>query len=138
MNPAQVNQLARVFAVLGPDLVTTPVPVTPDIHERLDAGFDGFRGHVLVSEFGFSEPWPTWERHPAGDETVILLSGDATLTLRAPEGDQRVRLASPGDYVIVPRNTWHTAYPHVPTRMIFITPGERTENADTPPRKKST
>jgi len=45
------------------------------------------------------------------------------------KGGKRVaRLAKPGDYVVVPRGTWHTAHVSVPTRMLFVTPGEGTEN----------
>lgn len=116
------DSLSKVFAVLSPALTVSPVPVTPDVYQRLDADFDSFRGHVLISAFEFSAPWPMWERHPAGDETVILLDGDVTLTLRTA-ADQRVRLSAPGQFLIVPRDTWHTAVPHVATRMIFITPG---------------
>ena len=34
---------------------------------------------------------------------------------------------APGDYVIVPRGTRHTARIRKPARMLFITPGEGTE-----------
>jgi len=61
-------QLADTFAVLKPDRTVEPVSVTPTPFADLDSRFDGFRGHVLVSEFGFSRDWPTWERHPRGDE----------------------------------------------------------------------
>ncbi|WP_227817155.1 cupin domain-containing protein [Nitrogeniibacter aestuarii] len=132
MTPPASDSLLKVFAVLSPALTVSPVPVTPDVYQRLDADFDSFRGHVLISAFEFSAPWPTWERHPAGDETVILLEGDVTLTLRTAAGDEHVRLSAPGQFLIVPRNTWHTAVPHRPTRMIFITPGEGTENSSSP------
>ena len=38
------------------------------------------------------------------------------------------RLRDPGSYVVVPKGTWHTARTSVPTRMLFMTPGEGTEN----------
>jgi hypothetical protein len=41
-----------------------------------DRRFAGFKGHVLVATFAFDADWPTWERHPAGDELVCLLSGE--------------------------------------------------------------
>jgi hypothetical protein len=37
-------------------------------------------------------------------------------------------LTEPGAFVVVPKGTWHTARTAAPTRMLFITPGERTEN----------
>src|SRR5205085_8473789 len=75
---ARRMNLASTFAVLGPDLGVTPVPVTPTVYEELDRRFAGFKGHVLVAIFAFDADWPTWERHPQGDEVVCLLSGRAT------------------------------------------------------------
>jgi oxalate decarboxylase/phosphoglucose isomerase-like protein (cupin superfamily) len=58
----------------------------------------------------------------------MLLSGAATLLLEAPDGERAVRLLEPGDYVLVPANTWHTARTEVPTTMLFLTPGAGTEH----------
>lgn len=88
-------------------------------HPELDQG-------RLMSAFTFSEPWPTWERHPAGEELVMLLSGSATLVLDEPAGERAVELSEPGAYVLVPRNVWHTARTSVPTTMLFLTPGAGT------------
>ncbi len=118
--------------IMGPDGQATPKPVTPAFFEELDAEFNGFSGHFLVATFGFDEPWPTWEIHPHGDEFVYLLSGDTDFVLHTAEGDQTLRVKEPGSYVIVPKGTWHTARPYAPTTMLFVTPGEGTENSETP------
>jgi len=132
MKNANVEPLdiRSAFTVLRPDLQATPVQVTPTLYQDIDRDFDRFRGHWLFSRYAFAEPWPSWERHPAGDEIVYLLSGDVTFVLETENGETALRLSAPGSYVIVPRNTWHTARPHVPTEMLFITPGEGTENRD--------
>lgn len=118
--------LESTFVVLQPDRSAVPVAVTPTIWQELDQRFDDFKGRVLVSCFSFERDWDTWEMHPAGDEIVCLLSGRATLEL---EGRGTLaELSVPGSYVIVPRGTWHTAHTAVPTRMLFITPGEGTQN----------
>ena len=124
--------LAETFAVLKPDLGVDSVAVSPDIYQRLDEDYLGFKGHTLISSHSFSESWPTWERHPAGDELVYLLSGEAELVLRTPDGEQSIHLDSPGSYVLVPRNTWHTTRIRNAAEMLFITPGEGTENAEHP------
>ena len=118
--------LASTFVVLQPDQSAVPVAVTPTIWQELDQRFEDFKGRVLVSCFSFERDWDTWEMHPAGDELVCLLSGRASLEL---EGRGIVaELSAPGTYVIVPRGTWHTAHTNVATKMLFVTPGEGTQN----------
>lgn len=118
--------LDSTFVVVQPDLSAVPVAVTPTLWQELDQRFDGFRGRVLVSCFSFDSDWDTWEMHPAGDEIVCLLSGRVTFEF---EGRGHVaELTEPGSYVIVPKGTWHTAHTRVPTKMLFVTPGEGTQN----------
>ena len=91
------------------------------LHPQLDRG-------RLLSAFTFDEPWSSWERHPAGDELVMLITGAATLVLEEAGAERCVELAAPGAYVLVPRNTWHTARTSVATTMLFLTPGLGTEH----------
>jgi quercetin dioxygenase-like cupin family protein len=121
-------KLAEVFAVLKPDLSVETIPVTPTIFEEMDSKFEGFKNHLLVSEFEFTEDWPTWEQHPAGDEIVVLLTGQVEIILRKDGKDERIPLSEPGSYIVIPAGTWHTAKISMPTRMLFITPGEGTED----------
>ena len=119
-------KLDSTFVVLQPDHSAVPVTKTPTIYEELDRRFENFKGRVLVSCHTFDSDWETWERHPAGDEIVCLLSGRASFEL---EGRGTVaELTKPGEFLIVPRGVWHTAHTNVPTSMLFITPGEGTEN----------
>jgi len=82
----------------------------------------------LMSAFTFSEAWAMWERHPAGEELVMLLSGAATVVLEDSGVEHTVRLTEPGSYVLVPQNVWHTAKANAPTTMLFLTPGAGTEH----------
>ena len=125
-------QIDSTRLVLTPGGDALPRAVTPDFFERLGELGD-FAGHVLVMRFDFDEPWSTWEMHPAGDELVYLLSGDVDFHLRGGAREQVVRVDEPGSYVVVPRGVWHTARPHAPTAMLFVTPGQGTENRETPP-----
>ena len=90
-------------------------------HPQLDQG-------RLMSAFTFSEPWRSWERHPAGEELVMLLTGAATLVLEESGRERAVHLTEPGAYVLVPANVWHTARTDVPATMLFLTPGSGTEH----------
>jgi mannose-6-phosphate isomerase-like protein (cupin superfamily) len=122
-------KLDGTFAVIGPDHSVTAVPVTPTIYEELDKRFDAFKGRLLVASYRFDADWPTWEMHPKGDEIVVLLSGAADMILDEAGRHRTVKLAVPGEFVIVPKATWHTAKVSTPTTMLFVTPGEGTENA---------
>lgn len=125
--------LGSTGLIIAPDAAVTPKDYGDRFYEELDRDFDGFRGHWLVQKFEFSNDWPTWEVHPNGDEIVILLSGEATFVLRKPDGsDVTVDVDRPGMTVVVPRNTWHTARTNTPCAMLFVTPGEGTENAERP------
>ncbi len=130
------HRLSETPAVLSPDNGAHLRPAGEDFYAALERDFDGFRGHTLVMTYAFDTPWPTWEIHPHGDELVYLLEGDTDFVLRVNGADITVRVHEPGSYVQVPRNTWHTARPHAPTRMLFITPGEGTRNEPHPPEQE--
>jgi quercetin dioxygenase-like cupin family protein len=122
--------LAETFAVMKPNLSVDTVAVSPAIYQELDARYNQFKAHVLISSYEFEEDWGTWERHPAGDEIVVLLSGAARFRLRKPSGVEVVELREEGSFVVVPRNTWHTAEIDEKAAMLFVTPGEGTEHRD--------
>ena len=117
--------LASTFVVMNPDLRAATVEVTPAVYEELDRRFDGFKGRVLVSCHRFDADWPSWERHPAGDEIVCLLSGRAKFFFQDRDP---VELRQVGEFAVVPKDVWHTAKTTVPTTLLFVTPGEGTEN----------
>lgn len=127
------HSIDDVRVVVGPDGTGHLRSVTPNFYEEL-ADFGSFLGHVLIQRFAFSEPWETWEVHPEGDEFVYLLDGDTDFLLRQNGEEHCVRVREPGTYVLVPQGAWHTARPHAPTTMLFVTPGAGTLNAETPPQ----
>jgi mannose-6-phosphate isomerase-like protein (cupin superfamily) len=90
-------------------------------HPELDHG-------RLLSAFSFCGPWASWERHPAGEELVLLLHGACSLTIETEGGLRTTVLDTPGDYVLVPRGAWHTASAEIDTTLIFLTPGAGTEH----------
>lgn len=126
------HPIDSVRFILGPDGSGTSKAVSDNFYAELDEEFENFRGHVLIQRFAFSEPWPTWEVHPEGDEFVYLLEGDTDFLLWEDGEERTVRVSEPGSYVVVPRGAWHTARPHAPTTMLFVTPGEGTLNAKAP------
>ena len=127
------HDLDHVRYILAPDGNGTNKAVNDNFYEELDTDFGDFRGHVLVQNYSFEEPWPTWEVHPDGDEFVYLLEGDTDFLLMV-DGEERIlRVKDPGTYVVVPKGVWHTARPRKRTTMLFFTPGAGTLNAEAPP-----
>jgi len=122
------RDLASTFVVVQPDHSAVPVAVTPTIFDELDRRFEEFKGRILVSSFAFDTDWSSWEIHPAGDEIVCLLSGEVTMILHRNGSEEAVHLSKPGAFMIVPRDTWHTARTSTPTQMLFVTPGQGTRN----------
>jgi mannose-6-phosphate isomerase-like protein (cupin superfamily) len=124
--------LAKTFVHLGQDGSTVPLEVNETFWQDLGTGKLGVGAGRLVSLFQFDAPWDSWEVHPNGDEIVVLVSGSVEMTLeRTPaEGGktETFALEQPGAFVFVPRGTWHTARPRVPTTMLFVTDGEGTQH----------
>jgi len=90
------------------------------------AAGDGIEGRmVLLSDQ--SESWTSWERHPAGQEVVVILTGRADLIQEIDGEHRRIELTA-GQAVINPPGVWHTADVHEPGQALFITPGAGTEH----------
>lgn len=120
--------LVSTYVVIDRDHSAIPIAASPTVFEELDRRFDHFKGRLLVSSFTFDTDWSSWEMHAAGDEIVCLLAGAATLVLDRDGVEEVTHLQDPGAFVIVPKGTWHTARTTVPTKMLFVTPGEGTQN----------
>ena len=60
-------------------------------------------GGVFVSHWG---GLGEWERHPNGDELVMVLGGKAKVFL-VQEGEEREHALREGQLIVIPENTWH-------------------------------
>jgi len=80
----------------------------------------------LISEYAFTEDWPTWEMHPECDEFVYLLSGAVELLLERAGTIERIAVDGTGA-VVVSRGVWHTAKVRSPSRMLHVTRGAGTQ-----------
>jgi len=120
--------LSSTYVVLGDNGDAIPVAVSDRFFEDLESKVGDFKEKRLISHFTFDKDWETREMHPAGEEFVCLLSGQVDLILEQDGVEHTVQLSTSGSYVLVPRGTWHTARVHTPSSMLFITPGEGTQN----------
>ena len=62
-----------------------------------------------------------WERHPKGDEIVMVLEGVTTLILRRNGADERLELAAQ-ELAVVPANTWHRFEGSKELKVFAVTP----------------
>lgn len=126
-----VFDLSTTFVHLGLGATASELPDFAWTKEYLDgyeestAG-DGIEGR-LVTMSPVEETWTTWERHPAGEELVVQLSGRSVLIQDLPDGENRLELG-PGQATINPKGVWHTADVIEPGRALFITPGRGTSH----------
>lgn len=104
----------------------TPIPVGDDFWATIGHRTEIADGR-LVSAYRFTEDWPHWERHPAGDEIVFQLEGAMDLVLDMNGAEHTVPLRGRGA-VVVPRGVWHRAVVLEPTDALFITRGDGTEH----------
>jgi uncharacterized cupin superfamily protein len=123
--------LARTFVHLGLGSTATPLPDFEWSAEHVEAyrrsvAADGREGR-LVCVIAQDATWDGWERHPAGEEVVYLLSGRVDV-VQEIDGTQHVVALRPGEAMVNPANVWHTARVHEPGMALFITPGEGTEH----------
>lgn len=129
------------------DLLTTPLHLGLGSRARPIDGFsfdpsslqayadavaeDGSEGRlvVLIDEEGVGDHW---ERHPAGDEVLVCVSGRVAVHQQRPtvDGDVDVDtvVLDAGQAVVNPAGVWHAPDAHGPARILSITPGLGTEH----------
>ncbi|MFJ8251694.1 cupin domain-containing protein [Streptomyces sp. NPDC094466] len=124
------------------DLRTTPVhlglgsrakPVEgfawdPEVLQAYSAAVaaDGAEGR-MVTIFDGEGPGDHWERHPAGDELVVCLSGSVTVTRDVDGVPDRVALR-PGEATVNPAGAWHAVDMAGPATILTITAGLGTDH----------
>ena len=128
MQNQEALSIASTFLRLRSDASIETLPVNETFWPRLISGELGtFHNEFLVSFYAFDADWPTWEKHPNGDEIGCLLAGSVTFVFEHDTGHRKVTLEESGAFAVIPKDTWHTAKVHRASRMLFITAGEGTQ-----------
>lgn len=132
--------LDLTYIHLGLGATATPLPDFRWDAEYLDRydrehAADGDEGRLVMIGDN-AETWKVWERHPAGEEVVVLLSGRATL-VQEIDGRERRADMRPGQAIINPPGVWHSCDVHEPGRALYITPGRGTEHRPRSPKTSS-
>lgn len=122
------DHLRTTFLRLRPDSSIEKLPVDAAFWPALMEGRLGdFHNEYLVTTAEYDADWNNWEQHPAGDEIVCLLAGNAVMVLEQPDGSEGlIALESPGSFAFIPRGVWHTGRTKSRATLLFITAGEGT------------
>jgi oxalate decarboxylase/phosphoglucose isomerase-like protein (cupin superfamily) len=81
----------------------------------------------LVAAFHMHEDTAHWERHPAGDEVICVMSGRVDFVLDEPQGERVIALQG-RQSCVVPKGVWHRIVVREPSDVLFITFGLGTEH----------
>jgi len=124
------------YLLLEPDGASLLLPGGTDFWTQLmsgdptDSGIRRLMGSEkgrLLSAMATGADWAHWEMHPAGDEILFMLEGNATFVLDLPDGLREVVLIT-GRLLMIPRGVWHTAKVSEPARLLAITAGSGTQH----------
>src|SRR5437016_7466483 len=120
---ARLEELAGEPGMVAPDL-RAALGDLPEMTMRFLASLN----RCTLGVTRFSEP-SHWERHPAGDELLHVLEGEADVVTLTDGGPVRSTVRA-GSIFVCPRGLWHQVLPRSPLSMLFATPGEGTEHSD--------
>ena len=67
------------------------------------------------------------ERHPDGDELLVVLAGEVEVVLEESSGNRSTRVREREAFV-VPKGTWHRVIPQGYVELLYITPGPNSEH----------
>lgn len=136
MNPETSTEIVPGTVI---DLTTDVIGLRDDGSARLMAPSEGgpptrLDGHTIALGTIRSDNMPphAGERHPDGDEILLMISGRIDVHLELDDGDQTVRVG-PGEALVVPRGVWHLIDSVEPGQLVNITPGPNGEHRPLPP-----
>jgi mannose-6-phosphate isomerase-like protein (cupin superfamily) len=72
-----------------------------------------------------------WERHPVGDEIVLVIEGQTTLIL-LEDGRETANELHEGEFFVVPQNIWHRFETPSKMKVWSVTPQPTDHTIDRP------
>jgi mannose-6-phosphate isomerase-like protein (cupin superfamily) len=124
-NPQSVPATIDALTFLPDRTPTTTGEQSAAAFARLADYRDGaiFVGHWA----GKSE----WERHPVGDEIVMVIDGRTTMFFLT-DGEETSAELGAGELVVVPQNTWHRFETPDFVKVMSVTPQPTDHRIDRP------
>lgn len=84
-------------------------------------------GGWLAAQYAIEADAPAWERHPNGDELLIMLTGTMAVVLEEGAGERVVEVPA-GSAILVPTGTWRRQLVRRVGTYLGITYGRGTEH----------
>jgi mannose-6-phosphate isomerase-like protein (cupin superfamily) len=106
----------ELFQPIAPQDLREAVKDLPPLELRRLGSLD----RATIGVFRFSGTAP-WERHPDGDELIVVLDGGGEITVLTDEGPVRAELR-PGKLFVCPRGLWHRPVATPSMTALYVTP----------------
>ncbi|MFI5315960.1 MAG: cupin domain-containing protein [Myxococcota bacterium] len=84
------------------------------------------RASIFLSKFSGDDA--PWERHPDGDELIVVLEGGGEITVLTENGPVTSELR-PGRLFVCPKGLWHRARPQPAMTALYVTPVAGSEHS---------
>jgi mannose-6-phosphate isomerase-like protein (cupin superfamily) len=123
---SQVFSLNATYIHLRPDDSALAMEGGDKFWAGIEDRRDLDRGRLMGVSL-HSADWDHWERHPAGEEILTLLSGELEIVLETEAGEERAVLTA-GQTLVIPAGVWHRGIVRQPGDLLFITAGAGTEH----------
>lgn len=128
MTKAAALSLRRGFA--GLTFAGDRTPESTDIDGAFCRLADYRDGGIFLAHYAGSSEW---ERHPGGDEIVMVFEGATTLILLVDGEEQRHALRE-GELLVVPQGTWHRFESPHGVKVVAVTPQPTQHSTESPLR----
>ena len=123
--PFAIHEAIADLTFLPDRTPTTTAEESADAFARLCAYRDGA---IFVGRWaGNSE----WERHSVGDEIVMVIGGETTITFLVEDVEESSQLRT-GDLVVIPQGTWHRFDTPDEVNVLSVTPQPTDHRSDRP------
>ena len=130
MTTTRPRPIAIADAVANLSFLSDRTPSTTA--EQAEGAFrrlvDYREGAIFVGHWAGSSEW---ERHPAGDEIVMVLDGRTTIFFMTDEGELAASLGA-SELVVVPQATWHRFETPISVTVLSVTPQPTDHSSDLP------
>ena len=85
-------------------------------------------GFIFIGHYAGNSQW---ERHPSGDEIVMVLDGETTLFV-LKDGIETPYVLSTGQFLVVKQNLWHRFETPTEVKILTVTPQPEEHSLDFP------